>query len=271
MFSTYAKLPGWSKLLLSLLPFFLVVGFYLWGAYDLRSAGPDPTQTAPSAKLMPLPIEMWEGLKSTVLPDRNGDVRLWEDTKASTMRFGVGMLIVFLGIFIGLYMGTFPFWEALLYKFFVVVDKVPPLCLLPILFIVFDIGEMNKIALIVIGVLPGVVLDAYQRSREIPPEQFHKAQTLGASETEIAWSVVLPQIWPKMIGTMRLNFKAALGYVIAGESVAAAAGLGYRVFLVKKYVAMEIIIPYVLWATLIMIILHFTFDWLEKRYVWVDK
>jgi predicted PurR-regulated permease PerM len=34
---------------------------------------------------------------------------------------------------------------------------------------------------------------------------------------------------------------------------------------------MDIIIPYVIWATLIMFALDYTFQWLEKRYRWVDK
>src|SRR5208337_152887 len=103
------------------------------------------------------------------------------------------------GTIVGLYMGTFPVVKALLYRFMVVVDKVPPLLLLPILFIVFDVGEVSKIALIVIGVSAGIALDAYARVTEIQREQFFKAQTLGASESEIAWCIVLPQIFPKVI------------------------------------------------------------------------
>ena len=52
-----------------------------------------------------------------------------------------------------------------------------------------------------------------------------------------------------MLDTIRLNLKAAMLLLIAGESLAATVGLGYRIFVVRRYVAMDIIIPYVLWMT----------------------
>ncbi len=273
LFRTDTKLPRWADLSLGIMPFILVIGMYLWGAYYVRDQETRNVEEATaSSKLMPLPDQMFEGFKrSAIEPDSNGDYRLWLDTAASCQRFSIGMGFVALGIVIGLYMGTFPIVESLLYRFFVFADKIPPLLLLPILFIVFDVGELSKIALVVIGVLPGVVLDACQRTKEVPHEQFYKAQTLGASESEIAWSVIFPQILPKMLGTLRLNFKAAWSYVIAGECIAASVGIGYRIFVLRRYVAMDIIIPYVIWATLIMFLLDYIFQWLEKRFKWVEQ
>jgi NitT/TauT family transport system permease protein len=273
VFRTDSKVPLWANWLLGVLPFIIMISLYMGGAYYLRDQEVHNQESATaSSKLMPLPGEMWQGFKRAALePDSDGDYRLWLDTAASTQRFGIGMAIVSLGVIIGLYMGTFPIMEALLYRFFVFADKVPPLLILPILFIVFDVGELSKIALVVIGVLPGVVLDACARTKEVPREQFYKAQTLGASEPEIAWCVIFPQILPRMLATLRLNFKAAWSYVIAGESIAASVGIGYRIFVLRRYVAMDVIIPYVLWATLIMFLLDYIFQWLEQRFKWVNR
>jgi NitT/TauT family transport system permease protein len=247
-----------------------MIGVYVGGSYHLKEMETSQVEEATaSSKLMPTIPEMWTGFQRSALePDSEGQCQLWLDTAASSQRFVIGMGIVALGVIIGLYMGSFPIVEALLYRFFVFADKVPPLLILPILFIVFDVGELSKIALVVIGVLPGVVLDACQRTKEIPREQFYKAQTLGASEPEIAWTIIFPQILPKMLGTLRLNFKAAWVYVIAGESIAASVGIGYRIFVLRRYVAMDVIIPYVIWATLIMFVLDYTFQWLEHRFKW---
>jgi len=268
-----SKVPVWAWLLLGLLPFILLGAAYLYGANHLRyleEHGGD--EATASSKLMPQPSEMWDGFqRSAMEKDSRGEYRLWLDTWASLRRFGIGMAFVALGVIIGLYMGTYPFIDALFYRFFVFVKNVPPLLLLPLLFIYLDVGELSKIALVIIGVLPAVVLDARKRTQEIPREELYKATSLGASNQAIAWSINFPQILPRMIGTLRLNFQAAWCYVIAGESVAAAAGIGYRIFVLRRYVAMDVIIPYVLWATLIMFILEFTFQWLEKRYRWLDK
>ena len=42
------------------------------------------------------------------------------------------------------------------------------------------------------------------------------------------------------------------------EAIAATDGLGYRIFLVRRYMSMDVILPYVAWITL----LAFLFDWL---------
>lgn len=273
MFRIGTNIPGWAKLAMGLIPFVLIALLYLWGAHYIRYQAEHPgTEAVASPKLMPLPTEMWDGFQRSALEkDSKGELRLWFDTLASLKRFAIGMAFVALGIILGLYMGAFPVLDALLYRFFVFVKNVPPLLLLPILFIYLDVGELSKVALVIIGVLPAVVLDARKRTQEISKQEIDKARTLGATDQEIAWSIIFPQIMPRMLGTLRLNFQAAWCYVIAGESVAAAAGIGYRIFVLRRYVAMDVIIPYVLWATLIMFALEFTFQWLEKRYRWLEQ
>lgn len=274
MLRIFQNMPFWARLLMGLTPFILIGWLYMKGANDLREQQANGGgATAASTKLMPLPSEMWEGFnRSALTPDANGNTKLMLDAGASLKRFVLGMVIVAIaGVVIGLYMGTFPLIDGFLYYFFVFIKNIPPLLILPILFIYLDIGELSKISLVIIGVLPGVVLDARKRAMEIPREEIYKAQSLGATEQEITWSVIFPQILPRMIGSLRLSFQAAWCYVIAGESIAAAAGIGYRIFVLRRYVAMDVIIPYVLLATLIMFVLEYTFQWLENQYRWVDK
>ena len=63
---------------------------------------------------------------------------------------------------------------------------VPPLALLPILFIIMGLGEASKITLIVVGTSLKLIRDIALRVEDIPREQLIKAQTLGASTTQIA-------------------------------------------------------------------------------------
>src|SRR6476661_4812272 len=146
-------------------------------------------------------------------------------------------------------------------------QKVAELSPIFFLLIIFSLDELSKIALMIIGVFPTVALDAHLRAKIIPQEQLHKAHTLGASEHEIAYRIVLPQIFPKMLDTIRLNLKAAMLLLIAGESLAATVGLGYRIFVVRRYMAMDIIIPYVLWMTVLLFLTDGVLQWvIRKRY-----
>ena len=85
----------------------------------------------------------------------------------------------------------------------------------------------------------------------MPREQLIKAQTLGASTWQIAIRVVLPQIMPRLIKGLRLMIGPAFLFLISAEAIAADVGLGYRIFLVRRYLSMDVILPYVAWITLL--------------------
>src|SRR5450755_3652748 len=123
--------------------------------------------------------------------------------------------------------------------------------MLPILFIVVGLGEAAKITLITIGVAPVIARDLALRAGELPREQIIKAQTLGASTWQLVLRVVLPQMWPRLVDALRLTLGSAWLFLIAAEAIASTEGLGYRIFLVRRYLAMDVILPYVAWITLL--------------------
>lgn len=201
---------------------------------------------------------------------KNGEWQLWEDTKASGYRVIVSMIFIFLGVLLGLYMGMFPYLDKLLYRFILFFDKIPALAVLPILFIIFGLDETAKISLIVIGVAPTIILDTYLRVKDLPHEQITKGMTLNASTHEIVYKIVFPQIFPKVLDTIRLNFKSVILFLIAGEALAAEAGLGYRIFVVRRYLDMATIIPYVIWISLLAFLIDFGLRiWIKRKYKWL--
>ncbi|MDX1697668.1 MAG: ABC transporter permease subunit, partial [Thiohalobacterales bacterium] len=152
-------------------------------------------------------------------------------------------------------------------------DAFPPMAILPILFIAFGLGEVSKVVLVVIGITPFIIRDLQQRVREIPSEQIIKAQTLGSSTWQLIIRVVLPQVMPRLIAAVRLSLGAAWLFLIAAEAIAATEGLGYRIFLVRRYLAMDVILPYVIWITflafltdlLLRYISSVAFPWFHKQ------
>jgi len=263
LFNLHAK-PG-KLVSISLASFLFLVCII---AYSI--AGSIRHKENPDDKVVPTFTSMVQGIKATAFEkDRKGNLRLWIDTAASAKRFGISLFFLLFAVLLGLKMGLFPYVELIFLKFMTFFDKIPALAILPILFIIFGLGEVSKIALILLGVFPTIVLDTYLRTKEIPKEQITKGLTLGASNFEIAYLIVLPQILPSVLNTIRLNFKAMILFLIAGESLAATVGLGYRIFVVRRYIAMDIIIPYVMWMSL----LAFSADllvriWIKKRYTW---
>jgi NitT/TauT family transport system permease protein len=128
---------------------------------------------------------------------------------------------------------------------------IPPLALLPILFIVFGLDELSKVVLIIIGISPMMIRDLQQRAREIPNELWVKAQTLGATSWTLILRMIVPLLLPRLLVALRLSLCSAWLFLIAAEAIASTDGLGYRIFLVRRYLAMDVILPYVLWITLL--------------------
>ena len=253
---------------LLLVPFAAVLLAYSIGS-EIRLA------ENPRDKLLPAPSSIAATAERLVTtPDRRSEVVLfWRDTFISLQRlaFGVGIAAV-IGLLFGLLIGLFPYMRALFAGFVSVLSMVPPLAILPILFIVFGLGEVSKVALIAIGITPFLIRDLGQRVVEIPAEMMVKAQTLGASSWVIALRVALPQVLPRLIQAVRLSLGPAWLFLIASEAIASEAGLGYRIFLVRRYLAMDVILTYVIWIT----ILAFLIDWMlkkagERAFPWFGK
>ena len=250
-----------ARIILAMLPFILIAIIYVIGSAERRAANPDD-------KLLPPVSEMVETSKRLVAePDRrSGDYVLWAYTAASLQRLALGLSIAALvGLTLGVAIGLLPVAGAGFGTLVAVLSMIPPMAMLPILFIVFGLGELSKVMLIIIGVTPTLVRDLSLEVAAMPREQLIKAQTLGASTWQVAIRVVLPQIMPRLIKCVRLMIGPAFLFLISAEAIASDVGLGYRIFLVRRYLSMDVILPYVIWITLLAFLFDLVLVWIGRR------
>jgi len=190
---------------------------------------------------------------------------LWKDTKATSRRFVLSMLLLIPAVILGLHMGLFPYAGVFFLRFVLFFDKIVALSLLPILFIAFGIDELSKIMLIVIGVTPTIILDTFNLTRGVPAEQVVKAFTLGAGDFDVAYRVVLKQLMPRVLNSIRLNLKAVMLFLFAGEMIASTDGLAYRIALLRRHMGMDVIIPYVLWVALLLFLVDLSMRFVNRK------
>jgi NitT/TauT family transport system permease protein len=235
--------------------------FYLGTAQKRHQANPDDRVT-------PTLTQMLQGVANAVLHSDVDDTSapdpsqpLWKristsmlctDTVATGKRFFWSMALLIPAVLIGLHMGLFPYVGAFFLRFVLFFDKIVALSILPILFIAFGIDELAKVMLIVIGVAPTIILDTFNMTKGVHEEQVVKAFTLGAHDLAVAYRVVLKQILPRVLNCIRLNLKAVMLFLFAGEMIASTDGLAYRISLLRRHMAMDVILPYVLWVALLL-------------------
>tara|TARA_R100001460_G_scaffold52214_1_gene91014 strand:+ start:2220 stop:3077 length:858 start_codon:yes stop_codon:yes gene_type:complete len=249
------RVGAWA---LGLLPFVLLLIVYMV-ASDARLT------ENPNDKLLPAMGSFVDAIQRMAFEPskRSGDYLLLNDTLASLQRLGIGVAIsALIALVVGIGNGTIPYIRSTLSPLVTGMSLVPPMAILPVLFIIFGLGELAKVMLIIIGITPFLIRDLQQRALEIPEEQIIKLQTLGANTWQIITRLVWPQLMPRLIGAVRLSLGPAWLFLIAAEAIAATEGLGYRIFLVRRYLAMDVILPYVVWITL----LAFAIDFLLRRY-----
>ncbi len=299
-----------AKLLLGMIPFILTILIYLQVSYDRRKENPNdkalprfgemiesikkftffvntkdlfdengnmipytgPNSLGEAYTIGSAKGGMSLGVKTAWAYFQKGQSQIWQDFTATMWRFLMAMVFIYLSIFFGLFMGCFPYMEAIFYKYVVFFDKIPTLVLTPILFIFVTAGNPAIITLIVMAVAPTIILDTFIKVKEIPREQITKGMTLNASTLESIFRITYAQIIPKVYDTIRLNFKSVINMLLIGELLGAEAGLGYRIFMVKRYTDMATIIPYIMILGGILYLLDLTFQKrIERKYKWANK
>ncbi len=234
----------------------------------------------PDDRVVPSAQQLIAGVKTAVLEPAEEDdpldpgasvvqqIRhsmLWKDTMASAQRFLIALVLLIPAVLLGLHMAVFPYFGAMFLRFVLFFDKIVALSLLPILFIVFGIEEWSKIMLMVIGVAPTLILDTFNIARGVPHEQIVKAFTLKSSNFDVAYRVVLKQVLPQIINSVRLSLKPLALFLFAGEMIASTDGLAYRIALMRRHMGMDIILPYLLWVALLLFLIDALLRFTNRR------
>jgi NitT/TauT family transport system permease protein len=258
----------------SCLLFVVCIGLYMQTSIARHRENPED-------RVVPNATQLIAGIKTSVLepaeeddyiPADNASIwerlqhsMIWKDTASSGRRFFISLFLLIPAVVLAVHIGLYPWFGALFLRFVLFFDKIVALSLLPILFIVFGIEEKSKIALILIGVAPTMILDVIQMVKAVPQEQIVKAFTLDANNFDIAYRVVFPQIMPGVINSLRLNLKPMMLFLFAGEIIAASDGLAYRIAIMGRHMGMDIILPYVLWVAFLLYLIDLSLRIANRR------
>jgi NitT/TauT family transport system permease protein len=239
-------LGRWHRIAFGLIPVLVLLALYGYLSYQRHVENP-------MDRLLPNLTQLKAGLVEIVTRDKRTE-KIWlvVDTIASLERLGKGMGAgVSIAVVIGVLMGVFSSVRGLLGPIVTALAKVPPLALLPIIFIFLGVDESSKIVLLALGIAPTLANDIALAGQAIPRNTIVKGYTLGASTSEVTIKVILPQILPRILDSIRLTIGPAWIFLIASEAISADSGLGYRIYVVQRQLAMNIILPYVVWIALL--------------------
>lgn len=108
---------------------------------------------------------------------------------------------------------------------------IPKITLLPMIMLIFGVGEASKIVIVAVGTFYPAAINAIAGVLGISPTYFEVARNFGASRWKTFTRVVLPGSLPIVFTGLRLAFGVALLLVVASEFVSAREGIGAMIWL----------------------------------------
>lgn len=156
--------------------------------------------------------------------------KLWMDMLLSTQRVFLGLLFgmslaVPVGFLIGWYRPIRRFVDPLI-NFF---RALPPIALIPLVIVYLGIGEVARVSILFYASFFAAVIVMYEGMSQISPIYVRVARTLGASDLEIFWKVMVPMTVPHMLTALRVALGVSWATLVASELVAAQSGLGAKI------------------------------------------
>lgn len=168
----------------------------------------------------------WLVLKDISLKLSEGS--LLDDLLVSAGRALLGIFLALAAaVPLGLAIGAEPPLRRLLSPYIYLLYPIPHVVLLPLVIILFGIGNFSKIFLIALIVFFQIIVTTRDAAKDIHQNYLLSMQSLGASRFQMYQHVIFPATLPKILTAMRISIGTAVAILFFVESFATTKGLGY--------------------------------------------
>jgi NitT/TauT family transport system permease protein len=174
---------------------------------------------------------------------------------------GVSLVI---GLILGVVMAYSKTWNKILNPLVYFSYPVPKAALLPVVMLLFGLGDASKIIVIVLIVVFQVIIAMKDAILNIPQENYSLLKSLGASKYQLFRHITLPGILPELITNLRLALGTSLSVLFFIESYGTQYGIGY--FILYAWTRIDYISMYggIIVISIIGFILFILVDLLEE-------
>jgi len=168
-----------------------------------------------------------------------------------------------LGVPLGLAMGWFAGFRAVVDPVLEFVRPIPPLAWIPLSILWFGIGDMQIQYIIFLAAFFPVVLNSMAGARDVDSYLVRAGLSLGARPRDLFFTVVLPGALPNIFTGLRVALGIGWMALVAGELVAAPSGLGYLINNARTVFRSD----YILLGMVLIGVLGLVLDYLMRQFV----
>lgn len=159
------------------------------------------------------------------------DMQLFGHAAISLLRLLSGFVLgTLLGIVLGTIVGATRLGARLFEPSVLSLIPIPPIAWIPLLIILFGIGDASKILLISIGSFCTLFIHTAYGIRTADKNLVEVADVLGKSRVSKLRYILLPSAVPNILSSMRVAMALSWTLLIAGEVIASSKGLGWLIW-----------------------------------------
>ena len=206
----------WARHENMLLGLIAVVAFMLFWEFSVVWGWVNPLFTSSPTRI----------IKAGAAMVRDGSI--WNDLAVSGLVFALGYgLAVVVGVPLGILMGWYRRFNALLEPFVNALYATPRIALMPLIIIWFGVDMTSKVAIIFLSTVFPILVNTMTGVRTIDRDFIKVARSFGATDGQLFSTVALPSSVPNLLTGLRLGLGHALIGIVVGEMYGASAGIGY--------------------------------------------
>jgi ABC-type nitrate/sulfonate/bicarbonate transport system permease component len=177
-------------------------------------------------RFFPAPSSIAGTFKTLIM---NG--QLLANTTISLERLFFGFLLGAIpGLIIGLTMGLYRPVRALVEPLIQGTYPIPKSAILPLILLIFGLGEPSKIVMVAIGVFYPVVINTVSGVLQIPKIYLDVGHNFGANRWNMFTTIALPGALPFIMTGVKLGAGLGLILIAIAEMIGAQSGLGYMIW-----------------------------------------
>ncbi len=195
--------------------------------------------------------------------------KLLEHTISTLIKVFLGIILAsVVAIPLGILLG----WHETLDRFtslaISILRPIPPIAWIPFSILWLGIGLPSSVFVIFIGCVFSVLVYTIDGVKRTDMVLIEAAETLGASNWDILYKVVLPSALPYIISGLKVGVSIALMCTVSAEMIASSNGLGYMILTASQLFDPGTMVVGMVIIGLIGIVFDAGFRKLQSRIFW---
>lgn len=171
------------------------------------------------------------------------------------------------GVALGVAMGLYRPVRAALDPIIAATYPVPKSALLPLILLLFGLGEASKIVMVAIGVFFPVVINAAAGVLQIDPIYLDVGRNCGANRWQVFRTIALPGALPFIMTGIKLGVGMGLILIAIAEMVGAQSGLGFMIWNAWQILAVKTMYVGLVTIAVIGFVLTLALNEIERRLI----